>query len=88
MSHDGDQGRPPALGAWFGAGWVTKLASQTLYRVPAVLLALIAIVLKFGHDASASGAMLTGVAQMVAGVVASFAIGIVAALMGSLAAKS
>src|SRR5436305_7308898 len=26
------------LGAWFGAGWATRLTSQTLYRVIAVLL--------------------------------------------------
>ena len=33
------------LGAWFGAGWATKLASQTLYRVIAIMLLLIAVVL-------------------------------------------
>jgi uncharacterized membrane protein YfcA len=26
------------LGAWFGAGWATRLASQSLYRVIAILL--------------------------------------------------
>ena len=26
------------LGAWFGAGWATKLASRTLYRVIAIML--------------------------------------------------
>jgi uncharacterized membrane protein YfcA len=36
------------LGAWFGAGWATRLKSQTLYRVIAVMLALIAVVLLFG----------------------------------------
>jgi uncharacterized protein len=69
-------------GAWVGASWATRLASRTLYRVLAVLLVLIAIVLLFGHGASASGAVLTGPAQVVAGVVVGFAIGIVAALMG------
>jgi uncharacterized membrane protein YfcA len=29
------------LGAWFGAGWATKLASQTLYRIIAIMLLLI-----------------------------------------------
>src|SRR5450432_2891414 len=29
------------IGAWFGAGWATRLKSQTLYRVIAVMLALI-----------------------------------------------
>jgi len=69
------------LGAWFGASWATRLASHTLYRVIAVLLFAIAVVLVTGHDATASGAMLTGAAQMVAGVVAGFVIGIVAALL-------
>ena len=51
------------LGAWFGAGWATRLASQTLYRVIAVLLLGIAVVLVLGHDTAASGAMLTGAPQ-------------------------
>ncbi|TDH62118.1 sulfite exporter TauE/SafE family protein [Dankookia rubra] len=70
------------LGAWIGAGWATRLRSQTLYRILAVLLALIAAVLLFGHDATAGEAMLTGVAQILAGVVAGFGIGMVASLMG------
>ena len=70
------------LGAWLGAGWATRLASQTLYRVIAAMLVAIAIVLLLGHDAAASGAMLTGVPQMVVGVIAGFGIGIVAALLG------
>ena len=70
------------LGAWFGAGWATRLRSQTLYRVIAIMLGLIAIVLLFGHSVGGTGAMLTGVAQMVVGVVAGFCIGIVAALLG------
>ena len=52
------------VGAWFGAGWATKLASQTLYRVIAIMLVLIAVVLVLGHDRATSAAMLTGVAQM------------------------
>ena len=70
------------LGAWFGASWATRLASHTLYRVIAILLLAIALVLMLGHDATASSAMLTGTAQMVAGVAAGFVIGIVAALLG------
>ena len=70
------------LGAWFGAGWATKLASKTLYRVIAIMLLLIAVVLVLGHDRANSGAMLTGAAQMVVGVVAGLVIGIVAALLG------
>src|SRR6516164_1046787 len=70
------------LGAWFGAGWATRLASQTLYRVVAGLLLEIAVVLVLGHNATATGAMLTGSGQMLAGVAAGFIIGIVAALLG------
>ena len=70
------------LGAWFGAGWATRLASQSLYRVIAVLLLGIAVVLVLGHETAASGAMLTGAPQMVVGIAAGFVIGIVAALLG------
>jgi hypothetical protein len=67
------------LGAWFGAGWATRLKSKTLYRVIAIMLGLIAIVLVIGHGTVGTGAILTGVAQAVAGVIAGFGIGIVAA---------
>ena len=40
------------------------------------MLGLIAVVLLFGHSVGGKGAMLTGVAQMVVGVVAGFCIGI------------
>jgi uncharacterized protein len=71
------------LGAWVGAGWATRIASQTLYRVIAILLLVIAVVLVLGHNTGpASSALLAGPAQMVAGVTAGFVIGIVAALLG------
>jgi uncharacterized membrane protein YfcA len=70
------------IGAWFGAGWATRLKSQSLYRVIAIMLGLIAVVLLVGHDATGSGAILTGVPQAVAGGIAGFGIGIVAALLG------
>lgn len=69
-------------GAWFGAGWATRLKSETLYKVIAVLMLGIAGVLIFGHDATASQPLLIGAAQAVAGVILGFGIGIVAALMG------
>ncbi len=69
-------------GAWFGARWATRLKSQTLYRVIAIMLVLIAIVLILGHGTEGSGALLTGTAQVVAGVVVGFGIDIVAALLG------
>lgn len=71
------------LGAWFGAGWATRLKSATLYKVIAVLLLLIAVVLVSGHDANASGRPLfDGTTLIVAGTVAGLAIGIVASLLG------
>ncbi len=70
------------VGAWLGAGWATRLASKTLFRVIAVLLVLIAGALAFGHGATASTPLLAGAAQMAAGVVAGLGIGIAAALLG------
>ena len=70
------------LGAWSGAGWATQLSSKALYRVIAAMLLGIAVVPGLGHGARASGALLTGTAQFVAGVLAGFGIGIVAALLG------
>jgi uncharacterized membrane protein YfcA len=70
------------LGAWFGAGWATKLSSRNLYRVLAILMVLIAGALVFGHGSTTVSALLSGWWQIVAGVIAGFAIGIVAALMG------
>lgn len=70
------------LGAWFGAAWATRLKSRTLHRVIAAVLALIAVVLVLGHGLEGSRAVLTGTAQVVAGVVAGFGIGVVAALLG------
>jgi uncharacterized membrane protein YfcA len=71
------------LGAWVGAAWATRLRSETLYRVIAVLLVVIAGVLLVGHGAEGSGRpLLTGTAQVVAGVAAGFVIGVVASLLG------
>jgi uncharacterized membrane protein YfcA len=71
------------FGAWFGAGWVTRLKSETLYRVIAVMLVLIAGVLLFGHaPASNSHALLAGGMLVAAGAATGFAIGVVAALLG------
>jgi uncharacterized membrane protein YfcA len=70
------------LGAWFGAGWATRLKSETLYKVIAALLVAIAIVLVLGHGTAANQPYLTGVPQMLVGVLAGFLIGIVASLLG------
>lgn len=70
------------IGAWFGAGWATKLRSEMLFKVLAALLVLIAVILLFGHDVSTSAPLLSGTGQMLAGVIAGFGIGVVASLMG------
>lgn len=71
------------LGAWIGAGWAIRLKSETLYRVIAVLLLLIAIMLVFGHNPNSSSMPpLTDAAQIIAGVAAGFGIGVVASLLG------
>ena len=70
------------LGAWFGAEWATRLSSRHLYRIIATLLVVIAAVLLLGHGANATTAMLSGSLQTLAGVIAGFAIGVVASLLG------
>lgn len=70
------------LGAWFGAGWTTRLRAKTLYSVIAILLVLIAGVLLFGHDVAAGHGLMDGGAKMLAGLVAGFGIGVVASLLG------
>jgi uncharacterized protein len=69
-------------GAWLGAGWATRLKSKTLYRVIAVLLVLIAGILLFAHDAAAGPPPFTSVAQMGTGIIAGFAVGVIASLLG------
>lgn len=70
------------LGAWLGAGWATRLPQATLYRVIATLLAVIAVVLLFGHDTTTHEPLLSGTAQIIGGVVAGLFIGVVASLLG------
>ena len=71
------------IGAWLGADVATRLAARTLYRVIAVLLVLIAVVLVAGHgpktlaEPVASGAMV-----VVIGFIAGVVIGAIAALLG------
>ena len=71
------------IGAWLGAGWATRLKSETLYKVIAVLLVLIALVLFFGHDAGGTVApAFSGPIRFAAGVLSGLVIGVVAAVMG------
>lgn len=70
------------LGAWLGAGWATRIATESLYKVIAALLVVIAVALVFGHDATAGEPLLSGVGQVLAGLAAGFVIGVVASLLG------
>lgn len=71
------------LGAWFGADWATRLKSQTLFRLIAVLLVGMAFALMFGHGEHGDGtALFSGPAQVVTGIAVGFAIGVVASIMG------
>ena len=70
------------FGAWVGASWTIRMKQDRLYRVIAVLLVAIAGVLVFAHDAATATPLLIGTTQAIAGVLAGFAIGIVAALLG------
>lgn len=71
------------LGAWFGAGWAIRLKTETFYKVIAVLLVLIALALLLSHNyANAPQPMFTANVQVITGVAAGLAIGVVAALLG------
>lgn len=70
------------LGAWLGAGWATKLSNRRLYQVISIMLLAIAAVLLFAHGVHSDGALLHGPSQLVAGLLAGFVIGVVAAVMG------
>ena len=71
------------VGAWLGAGWATRIKSETLYRVIALLLVIISLVLLLGHDAGGTGVpSFTSPFRIAAGVVSGLIIGIVAAVMG------
>lgn len=70
------------IGAWIGAHWATRLKSKTLFRVIAVLLVLIAVLLFVTHFFAVDPLMIDPVPRTVLGVIAGVLIGIVAALMG------
>ena len=70
------------VGAWLGATWATRMRSETLYRVIAVLLVLMAAALAANHIGTIPQLDLPTGTQVVAGLAAGLGIGIVAALMG------
>lgn len=52
------------IGAWAGAEWATRLKSETLHRLIAILLVVIAGVLTFGHDATTAAPLFTDWARL------------------------
>jgi uncharacterized protein len=69
-------------GAWLGASWATRLRAATLYRVLGFLLVAVAVVFVTEHVGAVPDVSLPPAAQAVAGVLAGFGIGVVAAIMG------
>ena len=70
-------------GAWFGAGWATRISAGALHRIIGILLVLIALVLAFGHDLIGGHPIFADAMLRIAvGVIAGFAIGVVASLLG------
>ncbi|WP_374195486.1 sulfite exporter TauE/SafE family protein [Streptomyces sp. ISL-87] len=67
------------LGAWVGASWAVRMRTATLYKVLAVLMAAALVVT---HTTTLGTLSLPLWAQVPAGVVAGFGIGVVAAIMG------
>ncbi|MDQ0635076.1 putative membrane protein YfcA [Arthrobacter pascens] len=70
------------LGAWIGAHWATRLKSKTLFRVIAVLLVLIAVLLFVTHFFAVEPLTMDPASRTVLGVAAGILIGVVAARMG------
>jgi len=70
------------VGAWAGATWAVRMRSATLYKVLAALMVLMAAALVATHTPTLGTLALALWAQVAAGVVAGFGIGVVAAIMG------
>jgi uncharacterized membrane protein YfcA len=70
------------IGAWAGASWATKMRTATLHKVLAGLLVLMAGALLWSLAEPDATLDLAQPWRAMAGVVAGFAIGVVAAVMG------
>jgi uncharacterized protein len=70
------------VGAWLGASWATRMRTDLLYRVLAVLLVGIAIVLFATHRGDLGTIGLDGPLRVAVGVAAGIGIGVVASIMG------
>ncbi|MGW0337783.1 sulfite exporter TauE/SafE family protein [Streptomyces sp. NPDC003011] len=69
-------------GAWAGASWAVRMRSSTLHKVLAGLMVLMAAALLVTHTTTLGTLALPLWAEVPSGVVAGFAIGVVAAIMG------
>ncbi len=71
------------FGAWSGASWALKLRTSTFYLVIAILLLAMSAALLLGHGMGSSGQpAFQGITLIFSGIVAGFAIGVVASLLG------
>lgn len=70
------------VGAWLGASWATRMGSDRLCRILAVLLVGIAIVLFASHQGDLGSIGLDGPLRVALGVAVGVGIGIVASIMG------
>lgn len=70
------------IGAWLGAGWATKIKSQTLYKTISILLLLIAIVLLFGHGLQTHQSLINGWPLAAIGAFTGVGIGLISSIMG------
>lgn len=69
-------------GAWAGATWATRMRTTTLYRVLAALMVAMAAALVLTHLTPILALELPTPLRAIAGVLAGFGIGVVAAIMG------
>jgi uncharacterized protein len=70
-------------GAWAGASWATRMATDRLHKLLAGLLVLMAAALVWTHlDSPTHSLSLPGEVQAILGLAAGFAIGAFAAVMG------
>jgi hypothetical protein len=69
LAYHGQLAGRQSRGAWVGAGWATRLKTETLHHVIAVLLILIAGILLFAHDTTAGSPPFAASAQMIAGII-------------------
>jgi len=70
------------VGAWLGASGATRMRADTLYRVLAALLVVMAVALVSTHFGTVEGLGITGAARVLIGIGAGVLIGMTAAIMG------